>query len=395
MGIPSTKTYLLALAACSLPWLALPWLGGDRALANNLSTNDLTSSGHTLPETTADALSNPVNDLPQGISALDQAASSISTSASMPAPEALTSAPAKPTFYAQGIPSSPLEDDPLVDDGFLTPDSATSDQPSEEALEELDEEVGEIRPLSETTQSATTQTPPQPNGQLLIRSSAFSSSNVTGNDLSSTDDIVFVNGATLLLTPKLGPKTRVIGTAGGTLTRFATAGENNYNSLDFSLGVQQRLTDRTYGQIDWVNNQLYSTETGDRTLSENSARFIIGRQDQLDENLRLDSSYELRARFSDPDDRSRISNSVGTRLRYDFSTDWQASLGYRLAFSEFTQNGRADTSHQFQATTTYTPTKGTFVTGFASYAFGSSSEPTVDLSNLSFGVGVGMNLSLF
>ncbi|MFK8183954.1 MAG: hypothetical protein AB8B99_11315 [Phormidesmis sp.] len=368
MGISSTKTYLLALAAFTLPWGVC-----DRALANDPTLSE------------SSALQKLENTLPQETSALDHTATLVPLSA--------IPVPIDPMFYAQAIPSStPIEEDPL-DDGFLI--NTPSDQTSEETLEELDEEVGEIRPLSEASSSNATQTPPQPNGQLLIRSSAFSSSNVTGNDLTATDDIVFVNGATLLLTPKLGPKTRVIGTAGGTLTRFATAGENNYNSLDFSLGVQQRLTDRTYGQIDWINNQLYSTDTGDRTLSENSARFIIGRQDQLDENLRLDSSYELRARFSDPDDRSRISNTLGTRLRYDFSEDWQASLGYRLAFSEFTQNGRADTSHQLQATTTYTPTPDTFVTGFASYAFGSSSEPNVDLSNLSFGVGVGINLSLF
>ncbi|MEM6450651.1 MAG: hypothetical protein AAF703_10095 [Cyanobacteria bacterium P01_D01_bin.105] len=388
MDILPTRLSLLGLAA-----LTLPWLVSDRALAKNQPL-----SGET-----------PVVQSQAGVSA-DSALASIETDASSSIPTALlspplsaslpmvsspVSSPAAPTFHAQAIPSStPLDEDPLVnplDDGFLTPAAIPSDQVSEE----LDDEVGELRPLPESNQSSPSQTPPQPNGQLLIRSSAFSSSNVTGNDLTSTDDIAIVNGVTLLVTPKLGNKTRLIATAGGGLTRFATAGENNYNSLDFSLGVQQRFTDTTYGQIGWVNNQLYSTESGDRTLSDNNARLIIGRQDQLDENLRLDTSYELRARFTDPDDRSRISNTLGTRLRYDFSPDWQSSLGYRLAFNEFTQNGRADTTHQIQAATTYTPTRDTFVSGFASYSFGRSSEPTVDLRNLSFGVGVGINLPLF
>ena len=256
------------------------------------------------------------------------------------------------------ILDDPLLDDPLSD-GFLDPD-ATSDGSTSE---ELDDELGELRPLPTPTQ---TQRPPQPNGQLLLRSSAFTSSNVTGNELTAEGDVVFVNGATLLLTPKLGPETRLVATAGGGLTRFASEGENNYNSLGVSVGVQQRLSDTTYGQLGWVNSQLYSVDSGDRTLSDNSARLLIGRQDQLDEKLRLDSSYELRARFTDPDSRSRISNTLATRLRYDFSRDWQASLGYRLAFSEYTQNGRADTTHQLQAATTYTPTRDTFVTGFAS-----------------------------
>ena len=329
MGISSNKTYLLAIAA-----FALPWVVSDRAVAN--------------------------------------------------------SPPPEPAFYTQAITSPALPDEnPLEDplsDGFLTPENA----PSALDSDELDDEVGEIRPLP-----APRKTPSQPKGQLLIRSSTFTSSNVTGSDLTSDGDIVFVNGATLLVTPKLGPTTRLIATAGGGLTRFATEGENNYNSLDFSLGVQQRLSERTYAQIGWVNNQLYSLETGDRTLSDNSARLLVGRQDQLNKKLRLDSSYELRARFADPDERSRISNTLGTRLRYDLSPDWQSSLGYRLAFIEYTQNGRADTTHQFQAATTYTPTNNTFVTGFATYSFGRSSETTVDLDNLSFGVGAGINLPLF
>ena len=86
---------------------------------------------------------------------------------------------------------------------------------------------------------------------------------------------------------------------------------------------------------------------------------------------------------------------MSTRLRYDFSADWQAALSYRLSFSEYTQNGRSDTAHQILAATTYTPTKDTFVTGFASYAFGNSSEVSADLDNLSFGIGIGVNLPLF
>ena len=272
------------------------------------------------------------------------------------------------------------------------PGDAAPEQDSSQTLDELDEEVGELKPLPAPRQ---TQRPPQPNGQLLIRSSTFSSSNVTGSDINTEGDIVFTNGATLLLTPKLGESTRLIATAGGGLTRFATEGENNYNSLDLSVGVQQRFTETTYGQIGWVNNQLYNVDTGEHTLSENSARLLVGRQAQLDKKLRLDSFYELRARFSDPEERSRISNTLGARLRYDFSADWQGSFGYRPAFSDYTQNGRSDTAHQVQAATTYTPTQDTFITGFAAYSFGNSSEAAVDLSNLSFGVGVGLNIPLF
>ena len=362
-----TKTGLVTLLA-----IALPFGVSDRASADSepLANPTIHQQADTFPLNTSTAIN--------AESSILESSTLIPTVSSLPSP----------TFHAQ---STPLEADPLTDpfdDGFLTPENAPADQ----SLEALEDEVGEIRPLPAPEQ---TQRPPQPNGQLLIRSSAFTSSNVTGSELNADGDLVFVNGATLLVTPKLGPETRLVATAGGGLTRFATEGDNNYNSLDFSAGVQQRFTDTTYGQIGWVNSQLYSVATGEHTLSENSARLLLGRQDQLAEKLRLDTSYELRSRFADPDDRSRISNTLATRLRYDFSSDWQGSMGYRLAFSEYTQNGRADTTHQLQAATTYTPTQDTFVTGFASYAFGNSSEATADLSNLSFGVGVGVNLPLF
>lgn len=361
MDISLSKTYLLAIAA-----LALSGVASDRAFASDRPI----------------ILKQTVLQGQESLSYRERIA---------PDSSPTVTAPSEPAFYTQSITSPALPSeaplaDPLSDD-FLAPENAPSAQDSEA----LDDEVGDIRPLPAPRKTP----PPQPAGQILIRSTTFTSSNVTGNEATTEGDIVFVNGATLLVTPKLGPTTRLIATAGGGLTRFATEGDNNYNSLDFSLGIQQRFDEKTYGQIGWVNNQLYSLETGDRTLSDNSIRLLVGRQDQLNKQLRLDTAYELRARSTDPDDRSRISNTLGTRLRYDLSPNWQSSLGYRLAFIEYTQNGRSDTTHQFQATTTYTPTKDTFITGFAAYSLGRSSETTVDLDNLSFGIGAGINLPLF
>jgi hypothetical protein len=324
------------------------------------------------------------------------------------------SAIAQPTaLYAQSIGDPALPSDPVLDNGIVLPEDESEETPDESEetsddgfltpdpnaefleAEDLATELGEIQPLPQTAQASGRPSDGQPNGQLLLRSSVFSSSNVTGATGATADDLVFVNQATLLATPALGPDTRLIATAGGGLTRFANEGGNNYNSLGFSLAVQQRLTPTTYAQVGWVQDQLFDTGSGDRTLMDNSARALIGRQDQLTEKLRLDTSYELRARFTDPAERSRIGNSLGLQLRYDLDPNWQTALGYRLALDEYTQNGRADTLHQLQAATTYLPSQETFVTGFAAYAFGNSSESTVDLSNLSFGLSMGVNLRLF
>ena len=278
-------------------------------------------------------------------------------------------------------------------DDFLTPNPGDP-VPS---ADDIGADIGELQILTEPQPpTAEVQPSTQPTGQLLLRSTAFTSSNVSANSVDSTSDVVFDNRATLLVTPKLGPSTHLVATAGGGLARFAEEGDtNNYNSFGVSVGVQQRLGDGMYGQIGWVNDNLYNINSGDRTFGDNSARLLIGRQDQLGEDVRLDTTYELRARFTDPSDRSRISNRLSARVRYDFSPQWQGAVGYRLALDEYTRNGRSDTSHQLQATTTYAPTKDTFVTGFASYAFGNSSEASVELENVSFGVGVGVNLPLF
>lgn len=292
---------------------------------------------------------------------------------------------------AQGIDTidPSLAPDLTLEDDFLTPDPNV--QPLDD--QELAEDVGDIQRLQRPTQ---TQAPSRlPVGQILLRSSTFTSSNVTGLELNPASDVVFVNQATFLVTPQLGPSTRLVATGSGALTRFGEQGDGNTNSLSFSMGVQQRLTPRTYGQIGWVQDRLYNSHSGDRTLLDNSARLLIGRQDQLDPNLRLDTTYEFRARFTNPGERSRLSNSLGARLRYDFAPDWQGALGYQLALTHFTHIPRFDNQHQIQATTTYTPTPNTFITGYASYLFGGSSEGSVNLENLSFGLGFGINVPLF
>lgn len=137
---------------------------------------------------------------------------------------------------------------------------------------------------------------------------------------------MFSNTGLLLATPKLGPTTRLVAAAGGGAIRFATEGDFNYNVLNFNVGIQQRLTDQMYAQVGWVNEQLYRDGSGQRLLLDNAVDFTIGRQDQLGKQLRLDSFYNLRASFTNPTDQSRVANTLGARLRYDFTPAFQGSL---------------------------------------------------------------------
>jgi hypothetical protein len=290
---------------------------------------------------------------------------------------------AVPNRLAQ-VPSSPVE--PTGDLPILEENQPLDPQ-------EVKEELGEI----EIIQPSVRQPPPrpQPNLQLLLRSSVFSSSNITGLEFIDRDDTVFVNSASLLATPKLGESTRLIAAASGGLVRFASEGDANYNFLTFNVGVQQKLTPQMYGQLGWVQDRLYREGSGDRLLVDDSVRLIVGRQDILADRLRLDSFYEFRASFADPDEQSRIANSLGARLRYDLTPQLQGTLGYQLTFNDFTQQERFDTQHRLSAEAIYSINRDLFISGSASYLFGSSSASSVDLSNFAVGLNVGLNLPLF
>ncbi|MCY7320546.1 MAG: outer membrane beta-barrel protein [Phormidesmis sp. CAN_BIN36] len=257
--------------------------------------------------------------------------------------------------------------------------------------EDTKAEIGEIRILNPPAATARR----QPDVQLLLRSSVFSSSNITSLSTFSPSDTVFINSGLLLATPKLGETTRLIASAGGGLVRFANQGDSNYNLLNFNVAVQQRIAPGTYGQLGWVQENLYRQGSGDRLLQDNSVQLIVGRQDQLGQQLRLDSFYELRASFANPDDQNRVANTLGARLRYDITPKLQGALDYRLTFKNFTQVDRADTEHQISALAIYNINPDVFVSGTVSYLFGRSSSAAIDLDNLSIGLGIGWNVPLF
>lgn len=301
---------------------------------------------------------------------------------------------ATPKLAVPSIAQTPINPDPTA-----SPVDSAPIETEPDALDPQDTESerGDIEIIDRPTQQAGQQPAQrrQPDVQLLLRSSVFSSSNITALDALRISDTVFVNSAQLLATPKLGENTRLIAAAGGGLARFATEGDSNYNFLTFNVALQQRLAPGTFGQLGWVQDNLYRSEGGERLLRDNAIQLILGRQDQLAKNLRLDSFYELRAGFANPDDQSRVANTVGTRLRYDITPTLQGAFDYRLTFKNFTQVDRSDTEHQLGASVIYNLSPDIFVAGSVSYLFGRSSDAAINLSNLSFGLNLGFNVPLF
>jgi Putative beta-barrel porin 2 len=311
--------------------------------------------------------------------------------------EAATNPPiasAAPDPSLPRLPALMLAQTPPVDPTTAPTDRFPSDEtPTPLDAEDVQSELGEIRILNRPPQAS----PPrrQPDVQLLLRSGVFTSSNTTSLKAFQPSDTIFINQALLLATPKLGPNTRLLTSVGGGLLRFANQGDANYNSLSFNVALQQRVAPGTYGQLGWTQDNLYRAEGGQRVLRDNSLQFLLGRQDQLGKRFRLDSFYELKASFTNPDEQSRLANTLGARLRYDVTPKLQGALDYRITFKDFTQVDWADTEHQISALAIYNITPDWFVAGSVSYLFGRSSNPTVDLSNLAIGVSLGLNLPLF
>ncbi|MBW4642537.1 MAG: outer membrane beta-barrel protein [Goleter apudmare HA4340-LM2] len=282
---------------------------------------------------------------------------------------------------------------------FLTQVPGSPVQPVDDTNQQIDpadveDELGEIQIIP----TRPVQQPPQrrqPDVQLLLRSSAFTSSNISSLEIPQPSDAIFINSATLLATPKLGEETRLIAAAGGGLVRYGEQGDFNYNYLNFNVGLQQRLTKEMYGQLGWYQERLYRNGSGDRLLLDDSVRLSVGRQDQLNSRLRVDSFYELRASFATPNDQNRIANTLGARLRYDITPKLQGALNYRLSLKDFTQQDRFDTQNQFGLEAIYNINPDLFIGGSASYLFGSSSDASVDLNNVSVGVSIGLNVPLF
>lgn len=264
--------------------------------------------------------------------------------------------------------------------------------PLETAPEIESEDLGEIRILQPR---ATAPPPAPPTAQLLIQASAFASTNISGLEVSDEGGYPLGAGATLLLTPELGPSTRLVASAGAGVTRFPGDGDFNYDALDFSVGVQHQLTRDMYGRIAWDNRQLYRTGSGENLASTNAVNLTLGRQDKFSDDLRLDSYYVLQGRFVNPDEFSRLTNSLGANVRYAFSPQVDGLIGYQLALEDYTQVVRFDTTHRLRASINYRPSPEFYVSSTASYFFGSSSDQDVSLDNLSIGFSVGFNVPLF
>ena len=208
-------------------------------------------------------------------------------------------------------------------------------------------------------------------------------------------DTTLQTGLTFRAVPRLGPRTFLVGTAGGSLLKYADHGEFNYHELDLSLGLYHWLTRRTYVDVGWRNQQFFTEGGGDRFLSDHQLRVAVGRTDQLTSDLKLDSAYQLQSSWSDPRERSRLTNRLTVGLSHPITSQLDASLSYQLALIDFTQQDRYDSYHQILAQLQFSLSEEATLTIFGGGRLGDSTHSLIDFDSTLLGMSFAMNFALF
>ncbi|WP_066426143.1 hypothetical protein [Anabaena sp. 4-3] len=233
----------------------------------------------------------------------------------------------------------------------------------------------------------------KPIGSLQANVGYFYSNNIFASDVAPIKEGLFFYGLRLASAYfPLGEQTYINGSINGNLIRYVDQSRFNYNQIRFNLGIYQQLSSRMYGEIGWSNQQLFYAQNsdlftaGDRFLGENSFRLSLGRRDTLTEKLRLDSFYELSWNLAEPDNRSRMINSLWLLLSYQIQKPLEVGLGYQLNLSDFTERDRFDNYHRLFTQVNYRLSEFNSLNLQSGFSFGDSTVSNIDFNSWFFSV---------
>lgn len=282
---------------------------------------------------------------------------------------------------AEKVPTPELQPSPIPSENSSPPEQSVSGE---------DPELGKLR-----LRKLAAPPPPSPPAVYLLGGAGYFRSNNIFSGVDPVDDGLFKAGLTLLAVPSIGPETSLFASVGGNIYRYSDLSVYNYDELNFSAGIRQKIGSRTYGELGWNNRQLFSEDGGDRFLDDHSVYLELGRRDVLARQLTLDTFYQFRVSFANPSDRSQVINYLGTSLAYTPTPPLEVALGYQFAFSDFTQQERQDNYHQVIASLSYTLTPNSQLYLYGGHSFGNSSDKFTDFDGLVFGAGINWSLPLF
>ncbi|MEL6815911.1 MAG: hypothetical protein AAFP03_14025 [Cyanobacteria bacterium J06598_3] len=254
------------------------------------------------------------------------------------------------------------------------------------------EELGILR-LMQTAQAPPP--PPKPPISFLTGRLGFFSSENAFRSNPRIDESIYQSGLAYYLFPKLSDRTSLYAIAETNLARYDQFQSVNYNELEVQLGVRQRLLPRTYAQIGWRNQRLYSPGYREKLFSVNYIDTMVSHRSILNSKTWVDGFYQARLGFANPETASRFRQTFTVSLNYGATRDLRTSLLYQLDFDDYTNVSRFDTYQQLLGIVSYNLTPESRISVFGGTRFGRSSSPGVNLDDTFYGAGLNVSVPLF
>lgn len=244
----------------------------------------------------------------------------------------------------------------------------------------------------------TPEPPPRPVLFVSTYASVSSSDNVFQiNDpvQGTISDSFLRTGVSVTAFPALGPRTNLIASAETNLIRYQNSQESNYDELRFRAAIRHNFTNRFYGQFGWSGQLLFDEGFSDQFFTKHGIELLLGRRDNLLPRLTLDSYYQGQVFFSNPDDFSNFSQSVGTFLGYRLAPKWNLGVGYQLTFSDFIEVRRQESSQRIIGQLRYSLSPTVRVNLFGGVSYGNSSRETILFDSTFFGISIDATFRVF
>ncbi|MEL6262483.1 MAG: hypothetical protein AAFR12_15595 [Cyanobacteria bacterium J06626_6] len=254
------------------------------------------------------------------------------------------------------------------------------------------EELGILR-LLQTAQA--TPPPPKPPIAFLAGRLGFLDTQNAFRSTPQLDEQIYQSGLTFFVFPRVSDNTSLYAIAETNLARYSNFESVDYNELEVQVGIRQRLLPRTFVQVGWRNQKLYSPGYRDRLFSVHYIDTLISHRSIINKKTWLDGFYQMRLGFADPQTASRLRQTFTLSLNYGISRDFRTSLLYQLDFDDYTQVSRFDTYQQVLGIISYNLTPESRLSFFGGTRFGRSSTRGVNLNDTFYGAGLNVSVPLF
>ncbi|MBE9063375.1 hypothetical protein [cf. Phormidesmis sp. LEGE 11477] len=251
-----------------------------------------------------------------------------------------------------------------------------------------DEDLGILR-LMQTAQAP----PPPPKLPIAFLGGrlGFLDTNNAFRSETAIEDQIYQTGLSLYLFPRISEKTSLYAIAETNIARY----EIDYNEIEVQAGLRHRLFRRTFAQVGWRNQRLYTPGYREKLLGVNYLDALVSHRRILSRRAWVDGFYQLRLGFADPAAASRFRQTLITSVNYAPTPQLRTSLLYQLEFDDYLEIDRFDTSQQFLGVVSYNVTPESRLSLFGGARLGRSSASGVDLDDVFYGAGLNVNVPLF